>query len=159
MLRLNFGVKLNPQKCPLPNLRDPHLVRQLHLLRLDRQKLAELAVNYEEKLSPLLRYSLMFYGQAIIELSNNQENELLEFLEWYEKALDLALEMVENYGSIQLNHPLADIELEALLLSFEIEKRENNNFFEQLFNGLEPSNLLSNDISMIYNNAREIDEN
>jgi hypothetical protein len=158
VLSIDFGVRLSPSKCPLPNLGDPHLVRQLHLLRLDRQQLSKLAAKYEQKLSPSLHYFLMFYGRAIIELPDKHETELLEFLEWYGSVLDLTHELIEDYESVQLSDPPTDVEIEALQLSFEIEEKESNDFYTQLFDGLTPESSITDDIKTIYNNARKIDE-
>ena len=157
MLSIDFGIRLNPSKCPLPNLRDPHLVRQLHLLRFDRQQLSKLAAKYEQKVSPSLRYFLMFYGRATIELPDKHEAELLEFLVWYSSVLDLTQELIENYGSVRLSYPLTDVEREALQLSFEIEEKESNDFYTQLFDGVASENLITDDIKTIFNNARKID--
>ena len=158
MLSIDFGVRLNPSKCLLPNLRDPHLIRQLHLLRLDRQQLSKLAAKYEQKLSPSLRYFLMFYGRTIIDLPDKHETELLEFLEWYGSVLDLTHKLIEDYKSVRLSHPLTDIKIEALQLSFEIEENESNDFYTQLFDGVASENLITDDIKTIFNNARKIDE-
>lgn len=155
MLSIDFGIRLNLSKCPLPNLRDPHLVRQLHLLRVDRQQLSKLAAKYEQKLSPSLRYFLMFYGRAIIELPDKHETELLEFLEWYSSVLDLTHELIENYESVQPSYLLTEIEIEALQLSSEIEEKESNDFYTQLFDSVASGNSITDDIKTIYNNARK----
>jgi hypothetical protein len=152
-----YGTKLNPSKCPLPSFRDPHLVRQVHLLRLDRTKLSYLSTKYAEKLSKSLLYFLTFYGQLVIDLPDKQETELLEFLEWYEKVLDLTHQLIEDVESVEFNFPLSDIELEALQLSFDIEKQEGDDFYNQLFDGVGEGKSITADIRTIFDNARKID--
>jgi hypothetical protein len=155
--RRTYGTAIDPSKCPLPNFRDPHLVRQVHLLHLDRQKLSRLQIKYGHKLSQSLRYFLTFYGQILIDLPDVIETELLEFLEWYSDVLDLTHELIDNLD-YECNSPLTEVELEALQLSCEIEMEEADDFYTQLFDGVKSSNLITADIRTICNNAREINE-
>lgn len=147
---LSYGAATDPSKCPLPKFRNPDLVRQIGVLRLDRSKLCDLSLDYEHKLSKNLLYRLRFYGKVEIEISDREEEDLLEFLEWHESLLDRASEILDSDDWTAFGID------ELTILAFEIVDREGDKFYEDLFDGLNKKLSITESIQRICNNAQEI---
>lgn len=119
-------------------------------MRLDRAQLGALSFRYENKLSQNLLHHLRFYGRAEIDLSDREEEDLLDFLEWYESALDRASEILDSEDWTKFGID------ELTICAFEIVDREGDKFYEELFDGLNKNLSVIESIQKVCGNAQKI---
>ena len=139
---------------------NPHLIRQVALLRLSDRDLVAIATKQGIKIPSL--GSFPSPGSQDGKTPPNTieiEAKLLSMLEQYEEVLDLAHEFLNNPDLIYQLAPedLTDLVFKALEISGEIQKSESDKYYEQLFKGVDSkSNSLSQDIEIITQNAQEL---
>lgn len=149
---LPYGIGIDLRNCPLPAFRNPDLIRQVGILRIDRSRLSDFSWNYKGKFPESLNYSVRFYGKAEVEWADKNEELLLDFLEWYESVLDRVAEILnsDDWGAFEPS----EINVEA----FKLISEEGDNFYHDLFAGLTKEMPITKSIETICSNARRMQD-